>query len=41
LFFARGGWAAVVALLAGLSAVGLVVALRLSTIPPPRPRANP
>jgi YNFM family putative membrane transporter len=41
LFFARGGWAAVVALLAGLSAAGLVVALRLSTIPPPRPRANP
>ena len=36
-FFAWGGWPAVVALLAGLSAIGLAVALRLSTIPPPQP----
>lgn len=42
-FFAWGGWPAVVALLTGLSAVGLAVALRLSTISPrPQPQpANP
>jgi MFS transporter, YNFM family, putative membrane transport protein len=40
-FFAHGGWLAVVALLAGLSAVGLAIALRLSKIPPPRHLAGP
>ena len=41
LFFAHGGWLAVVALLGGLAAVGLVIALRLSKIPPPRHLAGP
>lgn len=40
-FFACGGWTAVVALLGGLSAIGLWVALRLSKIPPPRQPASP
>ena len=40
-FFARDGWSGVVALLVSLAAVGLVVALRLSKIPPPRHLAGP
>jgi len=41
LFFARGGWPGVVALLVSLAAVGLAIALRLSKIPPPRHLAGP
>jgi YNFM family putative membrane transporter len=41
LFFARAGWSGVVALLVSLAAVGLVIALRLSKIPPPRHLAGP
>ena len=40
-FFAHGGWPAVVALLTGLSAVGLAVAVRLAKVPPPAQLAGP
>jgi YNFM family putative membrane transporter len=36
LFFARGGWPAVAALLAAMTGLALWVALRLSKVPPPR-----
>jgi YNFM family putative membrane transporter len=36
LFFARAGWPGVVGLLAALTGSALVVALRLSKVPPPR-----
>ena len=36
LFFARAGWPGVAGLLAALTGAALVIALRLSKVPPPR-----
>ena len=40
LFYARGGWPGVAALLAALTGAALILALRLSKVPPPRHLLN-